>query len=129
MTADDASVPSVSPTPSTSVSNISSLSFTPGTNRSVTIQKLKQLKAPEEGGTKKDYEDFLECISNHVTVTWSYGKDVAEILKTTAPPNFEPPDDLSESDKKSNFKILVLNEPKKLKIWHHRNSCHVTAQD
>ena len=104
MTTDDASVPSVAPTACTSVSNISSLSFTPGTNRSTTIQKLK-LKAPEEGGTKKDYEEFIECISNHVTVTWSYGKDVAEILKTTAQPSFNPPDDLSENDKKSNFKM------------------------
>ena len=40
--------------------------------RVATVKNLKALKTPEEGGTKKDYEDFLEKIHNHVMVHWTY---------------------------------------------------------
>ena len=33
---------------------------------STVIKVLKVLKCPEEGGTKKDYDDFLEKLENHV---------------------------------------------------------------
>ena len=32
------------------------------------VRNLKILSAPEEGGTKKEYEDFLEKIQSHVTI-------------------------------------------------------------
>ena len=34
--------------------------------RAATVRDLNTLKSPKEGGTKKEYEDFLEKIRNHV---------------------------------------------------------------
>jgi len=42
--------------------------------RTQVVHDLKELKSPEEGGTKKEYETFLETIQNHITITWDFGK-------------------------------------------------------
>ena len=34
--------------------------------RAATVRNLKVLKMPQKGGTKKEYEDFLDKIHNHV---------------------------------------------------------------
>jgi len=36
--------------------------------RAAVVRNLKTLSVPEEGGMKKEYEDFLEKIQSHVTV-------------------------------------------------------------
>ena len=63
-------------------------------SRPAEVANLKILKAPEEGGSKKDYEEFLEKITNHVLITWSHGKDIADILKETKMPVLEEPEEL-----------------------------------
>ena len=35
----------------------------------------------KEGGTKKEYEEFLEKFQNHVTISWDFGKDIGHLLK------------------------------------------------
>ena len=37
--------------------------------RAAVVRNLKILKAPEEGGTKKEFDDFLEKIQNHLTIS------------------------------------------------------------
>ena len=49
--------------------------------RAAVIRNLKFLSAPEVGGTKKEYEIFLEKIQSHVTIGWDFGKDVGHLLK------------------------------------------------
>ena len=88
-------VPSVASTAALSMSSVT-FSATGGRNtvtggRTAEVPQLKVLKAPEEGGTKKEYEDFLEKIINHVTITWSHGKDIAGVIKETQMPAFIEP--------------------------------------
>ena len=47
--------------------------------RAAVVRNLKTLSAPEEGGTKKEYEDFLEKIQSHVTIGWDFGKDIGHL--------------------------------------------------
>ena len=49
--------------------------------RSATALILKTLKTPAKGGTKKEYEDFLEKIQTHVLINWEFGQDVAYVIK------------------------------------------------
>jgi len=35
------------------------------------------MKSPENGGVKKDYDDFVEKIENHVALKWLQGSDTA----------------------------------------------------
>ena len=70
------------------------------------VANLKTLKAPEEGGSKKDYKDFIEKITNHVAITWNHGKDVADILKETKLPVFKEPAELSLADAQSRIKVM-----------------------
>ena len=59
-----------------------------GSGRTTAIESLKTLKTPEEGGTKKEYEDFLETISTHASVSWEFGEDIAHVLEQTNKPTF-----------------------------------------
>ena len=40
------------------------------------VNNLNVLKAPEDGGTKEDFEDFIEKIASHVAMSWKGGKDI-----------------------------------------------------
>ena len=102
-------VPSVA---STAASSMSSVTFSAagGRNtvtggRTAEVPQLIVLKAPEEGGTKKEYEDFLERICNHVTITWNHGTDIGTLIKTNKKPMLSPPADLTASEEKSRFKV------------------------
>ena len=75
---------------------------TSATSRSATVANLKTLKSPEEGGTKKEYEDFLERIGNHATITWDFGEDITYILENNEKPTFPEPTDLTDDEKKNN---------------------------
>ena len=50
-------------------------------SRSAVARNLRNLKAPEEGGTKKEYEECLEKFQNHVTISWDFGKDIGNHIK------------------------------------------------
>ena len=102
-------VPSVASTAASSMSSVT-FSATGGRNtvtggRTAEVPQLKVLKAPEEGGTKKEYEDFLERICNHVTITWNHGTDIGTLIKTNKKPMLSPPADLTASEEKSRFKV------------------------
>ena len=78
--------------------------------RTTEVKNLKILKSPEEGGTKKEFEDFIEKISNHVAISWKRGKDISYLLTKMEEPQFEIPKDLSEEEKKSSFKLAMWNK-------------------
>ena len=72
--------------------------------------EISLLKSREEGGTKKDYEDFLEKIGSHVTINWDFGSDVAYVIKNSEEPEIEEPVDLSEEDEKVKWKMLLWKQ-------------------
>ena len=77
--------------------------------RAIIVKDLKTLKAPEEGGSKKEYEDFLDRIQNHVTMAWEQGKDIGLIVRTGQKPDIEEPKDLTETEAKSQVKTRLWN--------------------
>ena len=50
-------------------------------SRAAIVRNLKTLKAPEEGITKKKYEDLLDKVQNHIAISWDFGKDIGHLLK------------------------------------------------
>ena len=75
--------------------------------RVAAVRNLRALKCPEEGGTKKEYEDFLDKIQNHVTIGWEFGKDTGHVVKTGQLPDIEKPDDISDKDEESKWKLRL----------------------
>ena len=71
---------------------------------------LKTLKSPEEGGTKKEYEDFLEKIDSHVSINWEFGQDIAHAIRNNEVPTFKEPTDLNDADKQSQWKVRLWNQ-------------------
>ena len=57
------------------------------------MRNLNNFKAPEEGGNKKEYEDFLEKVQNHVTISWYFGKNISHLLKHMDHPKIPEPTD------------------------------------
>ena len=57
-------------------------------SRSIAPTDIKMLKFPEEGGTKKEFKDFLEKIKSHVSVNLEIGQDVGYTIKITELPVF-----------------------------------------
>ena len=74
---------------SSNVSSASSIASTSG--RTADVPNLQRLKSPEEGGNKKDYEDFLDKIASFVTITWTGGSDVGSVLRSGELPDISPP--------------------------------------
>ena len=68
------------------------------------VKDLKILKSPEEGGTKKDYQDFLDKIENHVTMAWDEGADIGQIVSSGELPDIDEPEDITDEDEKSKLK-------------------------
>ena len=85
---------------SESVSTLATLA-----GRSADVPNLKLLKAPEEGSTKKDYEDFIDKIYSFVTITWTGGHDIGLAIKNGELPEIQPPKDLSAEELKSQLKV------------------------
>mgnify|MGYP001206283153 FL=1 len=54
--------------------------------RALSTIDVKILKSPEEEGTKKEYEEFLNKIEDHVSINWDFGKDIAYVVKHTNKP-------------------------------------------
>ena len=78
--------------------------------RTATTLNLKTLKTPAEGGTKKEYEDFLETIQTHVSINWDFGQDIAYVIKHNNIPTFTEPQDLSVSEEKQKWKVRLWNQ-------------------
>ena len=56
---------------------MSAANTSPATARVVSkVEGLVTLKSPEEQGTKKQYDDFLETIENHLLQGWIGGRDI-----------------------------------------------------
>ena len=77
--------------------------------RAAAVKNLKVLQTPEEGGTKRDYEDFLEKIHNHVMVQWSFGSDIGHVIKKQADPAITEPVDLTKEEEGSKLKVRLWN--------------------
>ena len=71
---------------------------------------LKTLKSPEEGGTKKDYDDFIDKIDSHVSINWEFGQDVAYVIKNTKAPEFVEPEDLTTNERTTQWKVRLWNQ-------------------
>ena len=84
--------------------SVTSLSATAGSGRSSEVPNLQVLKSPEEGGTKKEYEEFVEKVGSFVTITSTGGNDIGYVLKNGEMPKIVPPADLSSDDAKSQLK-------------------------
>ena len=78
--------------------------------RTATILNLKTLKSPEEGGTKKEYEDFLERVGNHASIAWDFGDDIAYVIKNTTKPSIPEPVDLTSEEAKKQWQVRVWNQ-------------------
>ena len=78
--------------------------------RAVSTVYLKSLHSPEEGGTKKEYEDFLNKIESHVSINWEFGQDMAYMIKHTIKPVFEEPNDLTDEEEKVKWKLRLWNQ-------------------
>ena len=78
--------------------------------RTATTLNLKTLKTPAEGGTKKEYEDFLDTIQTHVSINWDFGQDIAYVIKNNQVPTFNEPQDLSASEEKQKWKVRLWNQ-------------------
>ena len=68
--------------------------------RAAVVRNLKILKSPEEGGTKKEFDDFLEKIQNHLTISWDFGKDIGYVVKHMKDPKIEEPTDMTSDQEK-----------------------------
>ena len=70
------------------------------------VEGLKQLKCPQEGGTKEEQDASHKTIMNHV-MQWEFGSDIVHVLKKGEDPKIPEPTDLSAADE--NFKWKVRN--------------------
>ena len=77
------------------------------TRRASDIKGLKILKAPAEGGTRKNYEDFIKNVRSHIMISWDGGNDLGYLMENMKEPELELPDELSESEKKSMLKVRL----------------------
>ena len=73
-------------------------------SRLTEVKGLKLLKSPEEGGTKKEYQDFLDKIENHVTMAWDGGGDIGQVVASGELPDLDAPDDITAEEEKSKLK-------------------------
>ena len=81
--------------------------------RIATVQGLKALKTPEEGGTKKDHKDFLDKIENHVEMIWPQGGDIARVLTEKEDPYDPEPTKLTAEEEKLPSKVAEYNDLKR----------------
>ena len=54
---------------------------------------------------KKEYDDFMEKIENHVAIKWPQGSDIAYFVKNGEDPDMDPPEDLTEDEQKQMLKM------------------------
>ena len=78
--------------------------------RAAVVRNLKTFKAPEEEGTKKEYNDFLEKIQNHVTISWDFGKDLSHLLKHMEDPTIPEPTEITVAEEAVKWKIRLWSQ-------------------
>ena len=78
--------------------------------RTATTLMLKTLKTPVEGGTKKEYGDFIEKFQTHISINQDFGQDVAYTLTNNDLPTFTEPQDLTKSEEKLKWKVRLWNQ-------------------
>ena len=88
----------------------STVSVGSSSGRTATILNLKTLKSPEEGGTKRDYEEFLERVGNHASISWDFGDDIAYVLEHTSKPTIAEPVNLTTAEAKKQWQVRVWNQ-------------------
>lgn len=83
--------------------------------RSTEIKGLKMLKCPEEGGTKKDWDDFVETTARDTSVSWASGDALTSILLGQEVESMDPPVDLTAEEKKklNKYEIQVVEADEK----------------
>ena len=73
-------------------------------SRATEVKGLKILKSPEEGGTKQEYQEFLDKIENHVTMAWEEGGDIGQVVSSGELPDIDEPEDITDEEEKSKLK-------------------------
>ena len=73
-------------------------------SRLTEVKGLKLLKSPEEGGTKREYQDFLDKLENHVTMAWDEGADIGQVVSSGELPDIDMPEDITDEEEKSKLK-------------------------
>ncbi len=87
---------------------MSAANTSPATARVVSkVEGLVTLKSPEEEGTKKQYDDFLETIENHLLQGWIGGRDIGIMLKNNKALKIPEPTDLTDEQKKFEWQHVV----------------------
>ena len=69
------------------------------------IQGLKSLKTTGEGGTKLDFEDFKDKISNYFVQNKKDGADIAHLISEREDPTFEEPLEPTGDDAKKTLNM------------------------
>ena len=84
---------------------------TSGTNlRNTRSLELKELKSPKETGTKKEFEDFIEIVDNHVTINWILDKIHHMCWKNNELPIYEEPKDSTDEEEEVKWKVHLWNK-------------------
>ena len=73
-------------------------------SRLTEVKGLKLLKSPEEGGTKREYQEFLDKLENHVTMAWEEGADIGQVISSGELPDMDMPVDITDEEEKSKLK-------------------------
>jgi len=74
--------------------------------RSAKVTGLETLQCPQEKGTKAKFETFMELLENHIGLSWPSGADIKHVMKHGKDPHIPQPQDLSDADKKSDWKVI-----------------------
>ena len=74
------------------------------------VMNLKTLKAPEERGTKMEYEIVLEKIQNHVTIRWNFGKYIGHLLKHMEDPKTPEPTNMTLAEEAVKWKVRLWSQ-------------------
>ena len=82
-----------------------------GANGRAEVKGIKELKCPEEGGTKQQYDDFLRMVKDQIGVGWMDGELIVEMIERRAETNTVVPADLDGSPTESE-KAMWLEEVK-----------------
>jgi len=81
--------------------------------RNTKIDGIKQLKAPQEGGTGADHEKWSEKLEAH-TISWPAGKLVATMISTDEQVDLKEPEDPGDRSKMSYKEEIVFERDMKM---------------
>ena len=97
-----------------------------GVRGKIDLKGAKELKCPEEGGTRQLYDDFLRVVKLQIGVVWNYGYLLRRMIEDRADDGVELPDDVktgaSESEKLFWLEGVKLSV---VAIKNHKDNKHV----